>query len=185
MGRLITRRQIYIDPHADESSEGDTYLEDHEELRKKLDSLITDEVVVQFIWYYNPLSKHQWTNNLSRVHGAYEYIVLETVESIHVRYWYSIEKTGEGVTIQRSTQFDEVAKLYRRQKRLQGWFWKRVGGLQIKMRGKRDERMEAKQLSRLTSIICANELDRYDEPTDNCHDFARRIWNFLISGCYF
>jgi len=173
MGRLATFQQIYFDPFADESDwkEGDLYLEEHEELRTKLDRRVNDERVVQLIWYYNPLSKHQLTYDYM-VNGADEYIVLETSD----HFWWSIEKNGEGVTIQRSKQFDAVAKLYRRQKRLQGWFWKRVVGLQIKMRSSG----KSKQLSELVEKIWTDELNRtYDELTDNCHDFAERTWNFL------
>ena len=87
------------------------------------------------------------------------YIVFETSD-----YWWSIEKNGKGITLQRSRIFDFVKMKYRRKQR------KETQKLLTTFQGKGSVR------ELLEYLQDAKELDiKYHMLSDNCKHFASRI----------
>ncbi|XP_057373235.1 uncharacterized protein LOC130694083 [Daphnia carinata] len=101
-------KKLYFDPNAD-SPEGYDYSITDAELRETLSELVdVTERIVEVRYYKHPLSSMQLTDGI--LHHAF--IVFETNA-----WWWSIEKNDEGVTMQRSTDFDSVCEKYRRSDR--------------------------------------------------------------------
>ena len=101
---------IYFDPRADTREKQDLFFSE-EELRRRLGNLIggTDsEHILKIQVYKTPL--HKW--QLTQVILYHEFVVLKTD-----KWWWSVEKNDEGITIQRSKYKKYVKNFYRRQER--------------------------------------------------------------------
>ena len=97
--------KIYFDPEADKS-EGSDYKISDEDLKKKMTDLIEGEENIKIIYAYEcPIWGWQWSHN----YLAHKFIVLETD-----KWWWSIEKNAEGITIQRSKKLGYIKDRYRR-----------------------------------------------------------------------
>jgi hypothetical protein len=102
---------LYFGPKADEPK-GDGYWITDEELRDKLSNLVdVSENIDEVRYYSNPIYPWQVSNN----HLHHAFIVFQTK-----KWWWSIEKNNEGVTIQRSKNQESVCDMYRRVNRTTG-----------------------------------------------------------------
>lgn len=87
------RNQVVFDPKAHKNS-GSIYTIDDDSLVEDMSELIDDSERIRQIWVYkNPLSGWQLTQWFLN----HQFVVLETVN-----WWWSIEKDGQKILIQRS-----------------------------------------------------------------------------------
>ncbi|XP_057377877.1 uncharacterized protein LOC130699681 [Daphnia carinata] len=156
-------KKLYFDPEAD-SSEGRDYWITDAELRETLSELVdVTERIVEVRYYKHPLGAWQLTDHL--LHHAF--IVFETNA-----WWWSIEKNDEGVTIQRSKDFDSVCYRYRRSKR------KTSIGKGVEMVKKASGSTTVMEL--INHIWRKNYLNQeYDALSYNCQHFADLIYEFI------
>ncbi|CAG0919740.1 unnamed protein product [Notodromas monacha] len=99
----------------------------------------------------------------------HSYVVLETNQ-----WWWSLEKNGEGITIQRSKQFDYVKRKYRRKERNGNWLIESDTG-RMTMKSLVDWLYENDELNR-----------RYDvgDNDKNCKGFAKRVFDKFAQSKY-
>lgn len=102
-------RKVYFDPEAD-LAEGSSYYISDSELRTKFWELINTDDIIEYISYYkNSLWRSQWTQLLF----FHAFIVIESK-----KWYWSIEKNAQGITIQRSRYLRFVRDKYRRENRI-------------------------------------------------------------------
>ena len=163
MGSNKYKKELYFDPEADSSTGADYFISDGE-LRSTLREVIdTTEKIDEVRYYTNPLSEIQYTKYL--LHHAY--IVLETD-----KWWWSIEKNSERVTIQRSKKLKYVRDKYQRKDRTTSLTSKIT--LETKATGIRT-------MNELIDHLYVKDYlnQEYDFATYNCKHLADLIYYFL------
>lgn len=105
------RNKLYFDSEADKPNERKLWLTENELLRKLDEFTDTKERIRTVIAYKNPLLQEQVTSDML----YHLFIVFETDN-----WWWSIEKNGEGLTIQRSKKIEAVRDRYRQEARTFG-----------------------------------------------------------------
>lgn len=73
-----------------------------------------DETIINISVYKTPLNENQWTN----LYLHHKYICFETE-----KWYWSIEKNDEGLTIQRSKELKDVRDCYRQSYRCKTKYW--------------------------------------------------------------
>lgn len=160
---VVYTKKLYFDPNAD-SPEGRDYWITDSELRETLSELVdVTEHIIEVRYYKHPLGSWQLMDNV--LHHAF--IVFETNA-----WWWSIEKNDEGVTIQRSKDFDSVCHRYRRTKR------KTSIGKGVEMVKKASGSATVMEL--INHIWRKNYLNQeYNFLTYNCQHFADLLYEFI------
>jgi hypothetical protein len=156
--------KLYFDPEAD-SSKGKDYFITDAKLHEKLSELVDDtEKILEVRYYTNPLYGVQLTQKL--LHHAF--IVFETDQ-----WWWSIEKNELGVTIQRSKKIEFVRDKFRRRDRTTDLFG---GGIKCERKFKGSHTLQ----ELISHIYVKNYLnEKYDVVSNNCKDFADKIYQFI------
>jgi hypothetical protein len=157
--------KLYFDPEAD-SSQGAHYYIANRQLREKFAELVDDsEMITEVRVYTHPLSGAQVTAGL--LHHAF--VVFGTD-----KWWWSIEKNDNGITIQRSKKIEYVRDKYRRNDRKTGLFG--MSGIKLKKK-----RAGSHTLRKLFKHIYKNDYlnETYDVLENNCQHFADKIWLFI------
>ena len=153
------RSRVYFDPESDKSSGSHYFLSDAK-LRTRLEELIECDEEIQNIWVYShPL--YEW--QLTAILMYHAFVVLETD-----KWWWSIEKNDEGITIQRSKYLEFVKERYRRGKRV----------MPIKERQQDSGRMNMKDL--INWLYEEDELNQgymFNIQHFNCQGFAKRVFD--------
>ena len=155
---------VYFDPYSD-SKKGNDYHINDEQLLEKMKEIIDASEYIEKIWVYKkPLSSWQLTQVLLH----HQFVVLETSD-----WWWSIEKNGEGITIQRSKKLSYVKDYYRRTKRIKP----------IEEVNSDQGQMKMKDL--IEFLYQENELNKpYHFMNENCQHFAKRIFDkFAKAKC--
>ena len=150
------------------SGEGEIKKISNEDLIKTFEQLIGDDIsekILNVKTCTKPLSEHQWTDLVF----YHEFVVFETKS-----FYWSIEKGGEGIYIQRSKDEDNVRLKFNREKRLQGCYWKVT----------QYRATEHPQGHTVRSLIYwlwdKDELHQsYNYLLNNCKDLAGRVYSFL------
>jgi hypothetical protein len=157
------KSEIYFDPRSDSSSGPDYRITDSQ-LRQRLRELIdVSEEIVKITVYKEDL----WDWQLTRLMAYHTFVVLETNE-----WWWSIEKNAQGITIQRSKDWEYVAKRYRRNTRKDTGLMNQDTG-----RYKMEDLVEW--------IYKEDELNkRYHFLESNCQGFAKRIFDHFAKSKY-
>ena len=155
---------VYFDPYSD-SEEGNDYHIDDEQLLEMMEEIIDESEYIEKIWVYKrPLSSWQLTQLLFH----HQFVVLETSD-----WWWSIEKNGEGITIQRSKKLSYVKDYYRRTKRI-------TPIVEVN-----SDQGTKKMKDVIKFLYEKDELHRrYHFTDENCKDFAKRIFDqFARAKC--
>ena len=160
----VWKSKVYFDPESD-SPRGEGYHINDEQLLEKMGEIIDDSEYIQKIWVYKkPLSSGLW-NQLIFHH---QFVVLETSD-----WWWSIEKNGEGITIQRSRELSYVKDYYRRTERIKP----------IVEVNSDQGRRKMKHL--IEFLYEKDELNkRYHFIRENCKHFAKRIFDQFANAKY-
>lgn len=153
--------KIYFDPESDKTR-GETYHITDDELRTRMKELVDpEENIIKASIYKVPLNEGQWTNAILN----HQFVVFET-ECYH----WSIEKNDEGLTVQRSKQWNAVLRRYRQKPRITGTYW--------------DVQLIEKDQGRRTMGELIHWLwqkdhlnKKYNWITNNCQHFATLVFN--------
>ena len=150
----VWKSKVYFDLESD-SPRGEGYHINDEQLLEKMGEIIDESEYIQKIWVYKkPLSSWLWIFH-------HQFVVLETSA-----WWWSIEKNGEGITIQRSRGLSYVKDYYRRTERIKP----------IEEVNSDQGRMKMKDL--IEFLYQENELNKpYHFMNENCQHFAKRIFD--------
>ena len=154
--------QIYFDPRADGNDAISRISDD--ELRTKFKELIDPSEKILKVWVYKePLGEWQLTNGVF----FHAYTVLETN-----KWWWSIEKNNEGITVQRAKKFNAVAKRYRQSERTG---MDSFGLQEIK------EDEGRKTMNELVDFLWKKDKlnQKYNWADSNCKNLAQEIFNFV------
>lgn len=100
--------EVYFDPEADSETGADYNIPD-DDLKDKLLAVIGENEEITTVSIYKS-KLFRWQVTSSMLYHAF--VVLETEQ-----WWWSVEKNGEGVTIQRSKDLRYVKDHYRRGRR--------------------------------------------------------------------
>ena len=157
--------QIFFDHEADVPKERGYEISDEDLIQKMNDLIEGEENIIRVFVCNCPIWGWQLTNMLF----SHEFVVLETT-----KWWWSIEKNTEGITIQRSKNPKYVRDRYRQENRPWPIHEKKV------QRGKNN----MKNLIRF--LYEKDELHRrYNLLYNNCQHFAERIYNEIKSEDFF
>ncbi len=150
------RNQVLFDPEA----AGSTYMYtiDDDSLIENMSGLIDANEMILQIWVYKkPLSEWQLTQMLLN----HQFVVLETAN-----WWWSVEKDGEQIRIQRSKTLSRVRDYVEQQPRI----------TPIVEMSYDKGRKSMKDL--IEFLYHKNELNKtYHWIEDNCHAFAKRVFD--------
>ncbi len=153
--------KLYFDPEADQTH-GKHYWITVDELKGKF-SQLTDikENITKVTYYTHALNPLQVTQTI--LHHAF--LLLETK-----KWWWSLEKNSEGVTIQRSKNHRYVVEHYRREER--------VTGLLLGVEEKKSSKTRNVSLEDLIDILLKDGfiLQEYDALYFNCQHFAEEVY---------
>ena len=156
------KSEVYFDPEADKHT-GRCYTISDPDLLNKLKELVDVKENIQCVIAYKaPLSEYQVTKLLL----YHMFIVFKTED-----WWWSIEKNGEGITIQRSKEVTAVRDRYRQEKRNSG-----LSGISTM---KTDTgRKSVDDL--INWLWWGNQLLRYyDISKQNCQHFGKEVFNYV------
>ena len=130
--------------------------------------------------YKKPLSEKQWSNKI-----LYHVYLIFYTETRHGKFWWSIEKNGETLFLQMSTNLEDVRdKLdgVRRISQSNSWYWKPQLILH-------DSSLET-FANLYNFIIVTDQMNiTYNFPDENCKKFAKilfdriartKTWNYTI-----
>ena len=154
--------KIYFDSEADKPCSKNYAITD-KELRKQMKMLIEqDEKIFNVYAYRNPI----WGWQLTNFFMSHWFIVFETE-----KWWWSLEKNTEGITIQRSEEQEFVLNRYRREKRPEPIV-------------KIDSDKGNRNMNNLVEFLYRkDELYRkYNLYDDNCQHFAKRIFDEIANS---
>lgn len=156
------RYKVYYDPQADEDR-GPEHEIFHDELIRELEGLVdASERIEEVVAYDNPLSSWQ----LTKMVFYHEFLVFKTKQ-----WWWSIEKHGESITIQRSKYHCTVREKHRRQSRNTG-----VRGINESRRASGKKSM--KEL--IHWLYSSDQLKKeYNIVSSNCQTFAAEVYNYI------
>ena len=150
------KSKIYFDPEAD-SSTGKEYAITDEELKTKMKKLINNENILKVFVYKVSLSEWQLTRWLF----YHAFVVFETD-----KWWWSIEKNSEGITIQRSKKEDFVKDRYRRKKRPSSCTLMQ------------EDECEYDLMELVGWLYQSDQLNKkYNVTTSNCKHFAKELFD--------
>lgn len=155
---------IYFDPDADKTI-GKTYQIRDDELIDRLGTLVDPgEAIIKIFAYKTPLFKIQLTS-LTMYHA---FIIFETD-----KWWWSIEKDGEGIVIQRSKLLSAVKCKQRQKSR----------GSRISLVKEDKGRGSVEDL--ISWLFEKNELNhRYHFLFSNCKTFAKGVFDHVARKEY-
>ena len=154
---------------ADSSGKGQTYEIADGDLKTKMAELCLNENISSVKTCKVPLSESQ----LSSLLFYHEFVLFETPE-----WWWTIEKDGEGIHIQRSKDIENVRDRFDRKPRLTGWYWKVT---EKKASCKPENPTTLKNL--IEWLWDWDELNRmYHVRKNNCQDLALRVYEYVKSG---
>ena len=163
------RSKVFYD--ADSSGEGQTYEIADRDLKKTMAELcVLTEEISSVRTCKVPLSEWQ----LSSLLFYHEFVLFETPE-----WWWTIEKDGEGIHIQRSKDIENVRDRFDRKPRLTGWYWKVT---EKKASCKPENPTTLKNL--IEWLWDWDELNRAYHVTrkNNCQDLALRVYEYVKCG---
>ena len=154
---------LYFDPEADKSCGSDYLIPDNELCSRIAELTDAKEPILKVSIYRNPLYDWQPTN----IFLYHAFVVFETE-----KWWWSIEKNDESVTIQRSKEIDFVRDKYRRKDRLPVTLARGVTGRRLSAKGRGS-------VADLIHLLWANDHVRsdYDFLTKNCKHFAADVFD--------
>ena len=113
-----------------------------------------------------PLNESQWTNLIL----YHEFVILKTDS-----FYWSIEKGGEGIHIQRSYSQDNVRLKFNREKRLQGTYWE--------VTNYRDPVCPARKTTVHDVLMWLWKRDElkqcYNYLENNCKHLSRRVYEYV------
>ena len=147
---------IYFDPRADSEEEA-RYEITEDELRTRMGELVDDEKIINVSVYKVSLSYWQLTNFLF----FHAFVVIETD-----KWWWSIEKDFEGLTIQRSKILKYVKDCYRKKNRRSNCTLLEEDGSNFYLMDLVDWLYKSNQLH-----------EKYHLYSNNCQDFAKALFN--------
>ena len=159
------KSKVFYD--SESSGKGKTYTIPDKKLKTKMDELcVLDENITAVSTYKVPLSEWQLTSFWS----YHEFVLFETE-----RWWWTIEKDGDGIHIQRSKDFENVCEQFDRKPRLTGWYWEVM---------KKKPRRIPKNYTTLRHLIewlwFWDELNQtYHVRKNNCQDLALRVYDYV------
>ena len=132
-----------------------------------VDSDLTGEVI-DVKTYKQPLSEQlQWTNLLL----FHEFVILRTPT-----FYWSIEKGGDGIHIQRSDLQENVRSKFNQERRISGSYWT------VEVTRQPVRPRNAKTARDVIEWVWEFEVNRAYEPiTNNCKDLARRVYSYVKS----
>ena len=150
---------IYFEPYAGSNSEEVVPINDTE-LNTKFNELIDiDEPIESIAIYSHKLYDIQLTQGLL----YHSFVVLKTS-----KWWWTIEKNTEGITIQRSKKLRFVIDWYRRSERPSPLTLRKEGNSKATMH------------DLIRSLYYSGELNKtYNFLTSNCQVFANRIFDYF------
>lgn len=154
--------EIYFDPEADKDRGPSHHITD-DDLIDKLSNLVdVDEKIDRVTVYKLPLSEWQITDFFL----YHNFVLFETR-----KWWWTIEKNSQGITIQRSKHEGAVKDRYRQERRNSG----------IKNEESDEGRKSVGQLIRW--LYRENELNKeYNVYTSNCQHFAKAVFNYVAKN---
>ena len=162
--------EIYFDPEAD-SRYGKDYRITDGNLKVEMNKLIEGyEEIKKINVYEHPLGGLSILRGVIRpiANLSHVFMVLDTD-----KWWWSIEKNDEGVTIQRSKYIEYVRDKYRRKSRPEP----------ITKVKSDTGRRTMKHL--ISFLYRKDELHKkYNVLTENCQDFAKRIFDEIAENKY-
>ena len=150
------KSKIYFDPEAD-SSKGAEYQITDDELRTRMNELIDNETIRKIFVYKVSLYGWQLTNMIM----FHAFVLIETD-----KWWWSIEKNSEGITIQRSKKLKFVKDCYRRESRPSKCILLEEDGCHYDL------------MELIDWLYLSDQLNkRYDLYNNNCKHFAAAVFN--------
>lgn len=153
---------IYFDPEADNRT-GDDYFINDVELKTKLRSLVANERISKISVYKCKLTTFQLTKFI----WFHAFVVFETNG-----WWWSIEKTQEGLTIQRSRILKYVKTMHRGKPRIGGIVW--GDGLTLIA----EDTSNYVVWNLFDWLWTSDQLNKdYNLVEENCKNFAREVFN--------
>ena len=120
------------------------------------------EQILNVRLYKVPLSEYQLRNDLF----YHVFVMYETA-----KYWWTIEKNTEGLTLQRSTSFDAVVNKYRQKPRCNSKYWEKPQ-LIIEDKGRRT-------LDTVLDWLWSKDIlnKKYSWTNSNCKHFAKEFFD--------
>ena len=154
-GSQSYKKRVYFDPNSNKSSGADYFIDDNE-LQERMEEIIEDEKIEKVLVVKEALSSAQ----LTQIMLYHAFVVIETE-----KWWWSLEKNSEGVTVQRSKDMDYVYRYYRRTKR-------NSPSTVIKDDGR-------SSMTDLVDFLYTKNLvyKDYSLATENCKDFTKKIFD--------
>ena len=152
--------QVYFDPEADGNMP--IQMISDSELQSKLMNLIdADEKILNVVLCKTPLNESQTTNALL----CHVYVYFETN-----KFWWSIEKNSEGITIQRAKNLDSVKNRYRQTLRCKTSYWEPEEIIADEGRG---------TMKDLVEFLWRKDFlnKTYNGLFSNCKHFAKRVFD--------
>jgi len=149
--------KLYFDPEAD-TAKGPSYTIEDSELREKVRELVdSSDPILEVTILRHPLNDWQLTD----LYMYHAFVIIETE-----KWWWSVEKNSEGVTLQRSKKKPSVEDEYRRNRRLTPITWVR----KAPGRG---------SIIDLVDFIYRENLlaNNYNFLVENCKKFAAAVFN--------
>lgn len=159
--------QIYFDPNADDAKD-DHHLISEENLLSQLEELIeTTEKIERVYLYKTPISEIQLTHAFL----YHEFVVFQTKN-----WWWSIEKNGEFLVIQRSKTLEAVKDKFRKQLRVTKEYWGKPTEIKSGV-----SKISMKNL--IDWLHKENWLqERYDLLSSNCQHFGNAVYHYATTA---
>ena len=161
------KSKVFFD--SDSSGSGKRYRIADDDLVEKLEELCDlSEEIDAVATYTLPLGEWQLTDLLL----YHEFALFETR-----KWWWTIEKDGEGLHIQRSKDKEDVRDRFKRELRLKGSRWK------VTINNERCEPDNTTTVRNLVKWLWRkDELNQtYNYLANNCKDLAGRVYRYVKS----